>query len=159
MRMSEVLRHLRQQHEAGGPRPRLIQRYAAFLPVTADTPPLSLGEGFTPLVHARTLGRSIGCPELYLKFEGLNPTGSFKDRGMTVAVSRALERGVKAVACASTGNTSASAAAYAARAGLACGVVVPRGGVAPSKLAQALVAGARVREGDGSFGRAPRVTR
>ena len=159
MRMSEVLRHLRQQHEAGGPRPRLIQRYAAFLPVTADTPPLSLGEGFTPLVHARTLGRSIGCPELYLKFEGTNPTGSFKDRGMAVAVARALEAGSRAIVCASTGNTSASAAAYGASAGLDVAVVLPAGGIASGKLLQAEMAGARIAAVDGGFDEALAVVR
>ena len=136
----------------------VIHEYRDRLPLSPEAPVVTLLEGGTPLVPSEILSDETGC-RVYLKFEGTNPTGSFKDRGMTVAVSRALERGVKAVACASTGNTSASAAAYAARAGLACGVVVPRGGVAPSKLAQALVAGARVLEVDGSFDVALRVTR
>jgi threonine synthase len=136
----------------------VIAEYADRLPVTDRTPVVTLGEGGTPLVRSDPLSSETGL-EVFLKFEGVNPTGSFKDRGMTVAVSRAVERGVKAVACASTGNTSASAAAYAARAGLTCAVVVPRGGVASGKLAQTLVAGARVLEVEGSFDLALRVTR
>jgi threonine synthase len=136
----------------------VIEEYRHRLPVTDRTPVVTLGEGGTPLVRSDQLSAETGL-EVFLKFEGSNPTGSFKDRGMTVAVSRAVERGVKAVACASTGNTSASAAAYAARAGLTCAVVVPRGGVATGKLAQTLVAGARVLEIDGSFDLALRVTR
>ena len=159
MRMSDVLRQLRQQHAMIGARPRLLHRYAAFLPVTGSTPPLSLGEGFTPLVHARTLGRAIGCPELYLKFEGMNPTGSFKDRGMVMAVAKALEEGSKAIICASTGNTSASAAAYGANAGLEVIVVLPKGRIAAGKLLQAQVAGARVVAVEGNFDDALRVVR
>lgn len=159
MRMSEVLRHLRQQHAASGARPRLIQRYAAFLPVTSATPPITLGEGNTPLVHARSLGRAIGIPELHLKIEGMNPTGSFKDRGMVVAVARALEEGAEAVICASTGNTAASAAAYAAAAGLDAIVVLPAGRIARGKLVQALFAGARVVAVEGDFDDALRVVR
>jgi threonine synthase len=159
MRMSEVLRHLRQQQATTGARPRLLHRYAGFLPVSSATPPLSLGEGFTPLVHARTLGRAIGCPELYLKYEGMNPTGSFKDRGMVVAVAKALEEGARAVICASTGNTSASAAAYGASAGLEVIVVLPAGRIAAGKLLQAQVAGARVVAVDGNFDDALRVVR
>jgi threonine synthase len=136
----------------------VIAEYRDRLPVTDGTPVVTLGEGGTPLVRSASLSDETGL-EVFLKFEGANPTGSFKDRGMTVAVSRAVERGVKAVACASTGNTSASAAAYAARAGLTCAVVVPRGGVAAGKLAQTLVAGARVLEVDGSFDLALRLTR
>jgi threonine synthase len=136
----------------------VIAEYRDRLPVTDRTPAVTLGEGGTPLVRSDPLSAETGL-EVFLKFEGTNPTGSFKDRGMTVAVSRALERGVKAVACASTGNTSASAAAYAAHAGLTCAVVVPRGGVALGKLAQTLAAGARVLEVDGSFDLALRVTR
>jgi threonine synthase len=136
----------------------VIAEYRDRLPVTDATPVVTLGEGGTPLVRSDSLSAETGV-EVFLKFEGTNPTGSFKDRGMTVAVSRALERGVKAVACASTGNTSASAAAYAARAGLTCAVLVPRGGVAAGKLAQTLTAGARVLEVDGSFDLALRVTR
>ena len=159
MKMSDVLRHLRQQHVAAEARPRLLHRYAAFLPVTPDTPPISLGEGFTPLIHARTLGRSIGCPELYLKFEGMNPTGSFKDRGMVVAVAKALESGARAIVCASTGNTSASAAAYGASAGLEVVVVLPAGRIAAGKLLQAQVAGARILAIEGGFDDALRVVR
>jgi threonine synthase len=136
----------------------VIAEYRDRLPVTDATPIVSLGEGGTPLVRSDALSGETGL-EVFLKFEGTNPTGSFKDRGMTVAVSRALERGVKAVACASTGNTSASAVAYAARAGLTCAVLVPRGGVASGKLAQTLTAGARVLEVNGSFDVALRVTR
>ena len=157
--MSEVLRHLRQQQAASGARPRLIQRYAAFLPVTSATPPITLGEGNTPLVHARALGRAIGIPELHLKFEGMNPTGSFKDRGMVVAVARAMEDGAEAVICASTGNTAASATAYAAAAGLECLVVLPAGGIARGKLMQALFGGARVVAVEGGFDDALRIVR
>ena len=110
-----------------GRRPRLVERYRRFLPVSDATPPLTLGEGFTPLVHARRLGAELGLTRLFLKVEGQNPTGSFKDRGMVVAVARALEDGAKALICASTGNTSASAAAYGAAAGLEVVVVLPRG--------------------------------
>jgi threonine synthase len=136
----------------------VIAEYRDRLPVTDSTPVVTLGEGGTPLVRSEGLSGETGL-EVFLKFEGTNPTGSFKDRGMTVAVSRALERGAKAVACASTGNTSASAAAYVARAGLTCVVLVPRDGVASGKLAQTLTAGARVLEVDGSFDMALRVTR
>jgi threonine synthase len=131
--------------------PALLDRYREFLPLTDDTPRLSLGEGDTPLIHAPALGAVIGCQNLYLKFEGMNPTGSFKDRGMVVAVAKALERGATGVICASTGNTAASAAAYSAAAGIRCSVVLPAGYVAPGKLAQALVYGARVVAIDGTF--------
>ncbi|HEX2029964.1 MAG TPA: threonine synthase [Actinomycetota bacterium] len=136
----------------------MIAEYRARLPVSDDTPVVTLGEGGTPLLRSSRLSEEVGA-DVYLKFEGANPTGSFKDRGMTVAVSRALEGGARAVACASTGNTSASAAAYAARAGLRCAVVVPRGGVAVGKMAQTLVAGATAFEVDGGFDEALRVTR
>ena len=159
MRMSQVLRQLRAEHGSLGRRPRLMDRFDAFLPVTSDTPPLSLGEGFTPLVHARTLGRAMGCPLLYLKVEGQNPTGSFKDRGMVVAVAKALEEGARAIICASTGNTSASAAAYGAAAGLEVVVVLPRGRIAAGKLLQAQAAGARVVAVDGGFDDALTVVR
>src|SRR6201988_763173 len=128
----------------------VIAEYRDLLPVTADTPVVTLGEGGTPLVPAAALSAMTGC-EGYLKVEAGNPTGSFKDRGMTVAVSVAAGAGAKAVICASTGNTSASAAAYAARAGLTCAVLVPRGKIAIGKLAQALVHGARLLQVDGSF--------
>src|SRR5690349_10691710 len=111
---------------------------------------VTLGEGNTPLLRAPRLGERLGC-ELWLKWEGANPTGSFKDRGMAVAVGRAAERGAPGVVCASTGNTAASAAAYAARAGLPALILVPRGAVARGKIAQMLVAGAQLRELDGSF--------
>jgi threonine synthase len=130
--------------------PGLIERYRDRLPVGPGTPVVTLREGSTPLVPAPALSARTGC-DVWLKVEGANPTGSFKDRGMTVAVSRALEAGARAVLCASTGNTSASAAAYAARAALTCAVLVPEGKVASGKLAQALVHGATVLAVDGSF--------
>src|SRR5438094_334547 len=128
----------------------LIEAYRNRLPVTPATPVVTLHEGNTPLVPAPALSSRTGC-DVYLKVEGSNPTGSFKDRGMTVAVSRAVEQGAKAIICASTGNTSASAAAYAARAGLVCAVLVPQGKIALGKLAQALVHGARLLQVDGNF--------
>src|SRR5579872_99158 len=122
----------------------LIERYREYLPVTDATPNVTLHEGNTPLVPAPRLAEWIGAGlSVYLKCEGLNPTCSFKDRGMTVAVSRAAEAGMRTVMCASTGNTSASAAAYAARAGLQCHVIIPGGKIALGKLAQALVYGAQ----------------
>jgi threonine synthase len=142
-----------------GPRPRLLDRYRRFLPVSAATPSLSLGEGATPLVRAERLGRAIGAPNLHLKIEGQNPTGSFKDRGMVMAVAKALESGAHALVCASTGNTSASAAAYGAAAGLEVIVVLPRGQTALGKLLQALAAGARVVAVDGNFDDALRIVR
>jgi threonine synthase len=129
----------------------LLERYQDLLGRPGETFPLSLGEGATPLVHARRLGSAIGLDRLYLKFEGTNPTGSFKDRGMVLAVNRAVSSGAGMVVCASTGNTSASAAAYAAAAGLTCGVVLPAGKVARGKLAQALAAGARLVMVEGNF--------
>jgi threonine synthase len=128
----------------------LIEAYRDRLPVTAATPVITLYEGNTPLVPAPILSTRTGC-DVYLKVEGANPTGSFKDRGMTVAVSKAVEDGAKAIICASTGNTSASAAAYAARAGLTCAVLVPRGKIALGKLAQALVHGAKLLQVAGNF--------
>jgi threonine synthase len=128
----------------------LIETYRDRLPVTDATPVITLHEGNTPLVPAPALSARTGC-EVYLKVEGANPTGSFKDRGMTVAVSKAVEQGSKAIICASTGNTSASAAAYAARAGLTCAVLVPQGKIALGKLAQALVHGAKLLQVDGNF--------
>ena len=151
MRMSDVLRQLRQQHSTADARPRLLERYAAFLPVTSSTPNITLGEGYTPLVHARNLGRLIGCPLLHLKVEGMNPTGSFKDRGMVLAVAKAMEEGTRAIICASTGNTAASAAAYGAAAGLEVVVVIPQGQIAAGKLLQAQAAGARVVAVQGNF--------
>ena len=140
-------------------RPTLVERYRRFLPLTDSTPAITLGEGATPLVHARRLGAELGLPNLFLKVEGTNPTGSFKDRGMVVAVSRALELGARSIACASTGNTSASAAAYGASAGLEVVVVLPRGQIAMGKLLQALIAGARVVAIDGNFDAALRIVR
>jgi threonine synthase len=140
-------------------RPRLIDRYRAFLPVTDATPALSLGEGGTPLVHLRRLGERIGLANLHAKVEGTNPTGSFKDRGMVVAVAKAIEAGASTIICASTGNTSASAAAYGAAAGLEVVVVLPKGAIALGKLLQALVAGARVVAVEGNFDRALTIVR
>jgi threonine synthase len=128
----------------------VIERYRDRLPVSDATPVVTLGEGGTPLVHSESLSAETGC-EVFLKFEGANPTGSFKDRGMTLAISKALEEGSKAVVCASTGNTSASAAAYAAKAGLTCAVLVPKSKIALGKMAQTLIHGARVLEIDGNF--------
>jgi len=128
----------------------VIEEYRARLPVSSDTPVITLGEGGTPLVRSEQLSDETGC-DVWLKYDGANPTGSFKDRGMTLAMSKAVEEGAKAVVCASTGNTSASAAAYAAKAGLTCAVLVPRGKVAVGKMAQTLVHGARVLEVDGNF--------
>jgi threonine synthase len=130
--------------------PGLIDRYRDRLPVDESTPVVSLGEGSTPLLHAPRLSNRLGI-ELYLKLEGANPTGSFKDRGMTLTISKALEAGVSTVICASTGNTAASAAAYAARAGLRALVLQPLGAVAAAKVAQASALGARVVQIRGSF--------
>src|SRR6266850_2329328 len=130
----------------------VIARYREFLPVSESTPIVSLGEGGTPLIFSPQLSAIVGrgC-EVHVKYEGLNPTCSFKDRGMTVAVSKAVERGTVAVICASTGNTSASAAAYAARAGIRCAVVLPAGKIASGKLLQAFAYGAKVVAIDGNF--------
>ena len=128
----------------------LIEEYRDRLPVSSATPVVTLREGGTPLVYACTLSEMTGC-EVWLKFEGANPTGSFKDRGMTMAISKAAEDGAKAVICASTGNTSASAAAYAVKAGMVCAVLVPQGKIAMGKLAQAIVHGAVLLQVDGNF--------
>ncbi len=138
----------------------LIARYRAHLPVTDATPVVSLNEGSTPLIHSPRLSEIVGrdC-QVYVKYEGLNPTGSFKDRGMTVAISKAVEEGAKAVICASTGNTSASAAAYAARAGIECVVLLPAGKIAMGKLVQAFIYGARVVAIKGNFDDALRLVR
>jgi threonine synthase len=138
--------------------PGLIEEYRAFLPVSEATPVVTLLEGGTPLVPAPRLSERVGAT-VYLKYEGLNPTGSFKDRGMTLAISKAAEEGAKAVVCASTGNTSASAAAYAARAGLTCAVLIPEGYIALGKLAQALIHGARVLQIRGNFDDALAIVR
>jgi threonine synthase len=142
-----------------GLRPGILERYGAYLPVTAATPRLSLQEGGTPLLPAPRLAGWVGVRELFLKFEGLNPTGSFKDRGMVVAVAKALEDGARGVLCASTGNTAASAAAYAAHAGIDAIVLLPAGKVAAGKLAQAVMYGARVVTIEGSFDDALNVAR
>ena len=136
----------------------LIERYRDRLPVTDATPVVSLGEGSTPLVPAPRLSALTGL-DVYLKYEGLNPTGSFKDRGMTMAVSKALEQGATHAVCASTGNTSASAAAYCGRAGIRLAVVLPEGAIARGKLAQAQICGARVIAVQGSFDDALRLVR
>ncbi|MEP7033571.1 MAG: threonine synthase [Actinomycetota bacterium] len=128
----------------------VIEEYRERLPVSEATPVVTLCEGGTPLVRSESLSAETGC-EVWLKYEGANPTGSFKDRGMTLAISKAVEEGSKAVVCASTGNTSASAAAYAAKAGLTCAVLVPKGKIALGKMAQTLVHGARVLEVEGNF--------
>lgn len=128
----------------------LIEQYRDRLPVSETTPVITLHEGNTPLLPAPVLSERTGC-DVYLKVEGANPTGSFKDRGMTLAVSKAIEKGAKAIICASTGNTSASAAAYAARAGITCAVLVPQGKIALGKLAQALVHGAKLLQVSGNF--------
>ena len=129
----------------------LLERYRDLVAREGEAFPITLGEGGTPLIHARRLGADIGLSNLYLKFEGTNPTGSFKDRGMVLAVNRAVTGGARAVVCASTGNTSASAAAYAAAAGIPCYVVLPAGKVARGKLAQALAAGSRLIMIEGNF--------
>jgi len=128
----------------------IIEEYRDRLPVSDATPVVSLGEGGTPLVRSEPLSLETGC-DVWLKFDGANPTGSFKDRGMTLAISKAMEDRAKAVVCASTGNTSASAAAYAARAGMTCAVLVPKGKVALGKMAATLVHGARMLEIEGNF--------
>jgi threonine synthase len=136
----------------------VIEEYRPFLPVDEGTPVVTLCEGGTPLLPAPRLSERMGA-EVFLKFEGLNPTGSFKDRGMTMAISKAVEEGAKAVVCASTGNTSASAAAYAARAGLTCAVLIPEGHIALGKLAQALIHGAKVLQVRGNFDQALAIVR
>jgi len=136
----------------------LIEEYKEFLPVTDQTPALTLNEGNTPLIHLVNLSKKLGI-ELYGKYEGLNPTGSFKDRGMVFAVAKAVEEGTKCVICASTGNTSAAASAYAARAGISSIVVIPKGKVALGKLAQACMYGAKIIEIDGNFDDALRIVR
>ena len=133
----------------------VIEEYRKFLPVTEHTPVITLGEGNTPLIRATRLAKKIAPGiDLYLKFEGANPTGSFKDRGMTMAISKAVEAGARAVMCASTGNTSASAAAYGARAGLAVYVLIPAGKIAMGKLSQAMMHQATVIQIDGNFDQA-----
>ena len=140
--------------------PGVIRRYSEYLPVTEATPVITLNEGDTPLIRVPNFVESIGGKfVLYLKFEGLNPTCSFKDRGMTLAVSKARERGAEVIICASTGNTSASAAAYAARAKMKCVVLLPHGNIALGKLAQALMYGATTISIEGNFDEALRIVR
>lgn len=136
----------------------LLDRYNKELPITANTPDLSLYEGNTPLIFAKEVSKKVGA-KVYLKYEGLNPTGSFKDRGMVMAVAKAMEDGAKAIICASTGNTSASAAAYAARSGLKCIVLIPEGKIAQGKLAQAYMYGAKVISIEGNFDKALEIVK
>jgi threonine synthase len=138
--------------------PGVVESYREFLPVSPSTPVVTLLEGGTPLLEAPRLSERVGA-RVYLKLEGMNPTGSFKDRGMTLAISKAVEEGAKAVVCASTGNTSASAAAYASRAGLTCAVLIPEGHIALGKLAQALIHGAKVLQVRGNFDEALSIVR
>jgi threonine synthase len=154
-------RTIPQSSREGAARGRgVIDRYRACLPVSGATPVVSLGEGDTPLIFSPRLSAKVGrrC-EVFVKYEGLNPTGSFKDRGMTVAVSKALERGARTLICASTGNTSASAAAYAARARMGCVVVLPAGKIAQGKMAQASAYGARIIAIQGNFDQALEIVR
>jgi threonine synthase len=137
----------------------VLTRYRDFLPITPATPLITLGEGDTPLVRSRTLEKELGCGELYFKLEGCNPTGSFKDRGMVVAVAKAVESGNSSIICASTGNTSASAAAYGARFGLRTIVIIPKGKIAMGKLAQAIVYDARIISIKGNFDQALQIVR
>ena len=137
----------------------VLNRYKKNLPVTRKTPLITMGEGDTPLIKCDNLAREIGVGQLHLKFEGCNPTGSFKDRGMVVAVAKAMEAGSKAIMCASTGNTSASAAAYAAYCGLTSIIVVPEGKIALGKLAQAIIYGAKILAIEGNFDQALNIVR
>jgi threonine synthase len=136
----------------------VIHRYRQYLPVTEDTPVISLNEGSTPLIHSPRLSERAAA-DVFIKYEGLNPTGSFKDRGMTMAISKAIEQGARTVICASTGNTSAAAAAYAARAGVQCAVLLPAGKIATGKLVQAYLYGAKVIAISGNFDDALRLVR
>ena len=137
----------------------VLQRYKEYLPITPATPMISLGEGDTPLVKSVNLARELGIGELYFKLEGCNPTGSFKDRGMVVAMAKAIEEGSQQAICASTGNTSASAAAYGARFGLKVIIIVPKGKIAMGKLAQAIAYGAEIIAIEGNFDQALKITR
>ena len=137
----------------------ILETYQSFLPIEESTPMVSMGEGNTPLVKSVQLGKMLGCEELYFKLEGCNPTGSFKDRGMAMAVAKALESGSRAIMCASTGNTSASAAAYGGRFSISTVVVVPKGKIAAGKVTQAMAHGARIIMVDGSFDQALSLVR
>ncbi len=140
-------------------KPGVLVRYKDYLPITPKTPIFTIGEGDTPLVRSDKLAKRFGCGELYFKLEGCNPTGSFKDRGMVVAVAKAVEAGSTAIMCASTGNTSASAAAFAAYCGLKAIIVVPQGNIAQGKLAQAIIYGAKIIAIDGNFDQALAIVR
>jgi threonine synthase len=140
-------------------KPGVLFKYKEFLPVTDKTPLFTLGEGDTPLVRCQALEKELSVGQLYFKLEGCNPTGSFKDRGMVVAVAKAMEAGSKALMCASTGNTSASAAAYAAARGLECIIVIPRGKIALGKMAQAIIYHAKIVAIDGNFDQALKIVR
>ncbi|MFC1929262.1 threonine synthase [Chloroflexota bacterium] len=135
----------------------VLERYKDYLPITPQTPLFSIGEGDTPLLRSDKLAERVGCGELYLKLEGCNPTGSFKDRGMVLTITKTMEEGSKAVMCASTGNTSASAAAFAAYCGLECIIIVPKGNIALGKLAQAVIYGAKIVTLDGNFDQALQI--
>jgi len=137
----------------------VLYRYKELLPITAKTPLFTMGEGDTPLVRVDALAHLVGCDELYFKLEGCNPSGSFKDRGMVMAIAKAMEAGSQAVMCASTGNTSASAAAYAAYNGLTPIIIIPKGKIALGKLAQAIVFGAKIVQINGNFDEALRAVR
>jgi len=137
----------------------VLFRYRDYLPVTSATPMITLGEGSTPLVRSLHLEKELGCGRLYFKLEGCNPTGSFKDRGMVVAIAKAVEEGSRSVICASTGNTSASAAAYGARFGLNVVVMVPKGKIALGKMAQAIAYGAKIISVQGNFDQALQIVR
>ncbi len=137
----------------------VLFKYKEHLPITSQTPMFTMGEGDTPLVKCNVLAQQVGCAELYFKLEGCNPTGSFKDRGMVMAIAKAMEEGSKAVMCASTGNTSASAAAYAAYNGLQPIIIIPKGKIALGKLAQAIVFGAKIVMIDGNFDEALKAVR
>ena len=137
----------------------VLDRYKHVLPVTQNTPIFTLGEGDTPLVKSRSIANRIGCVDLYFKVEGCNPTGSFKDRGMVVAIAKAIEKGMTSIACASTGNTSASAAAYGAYCGLRTTIIVPKGKIARGKLNQAVAYGAHIALIDGNFDQALNLAR
>ena len=140
-------------------KPGVLVKYKEFLPVTDKTPRFTLGEGDTPLVRCQALEKELNVGQLYFKLEGCNPTGSFKDRGMVVAVAKAMEAGSKALMCASTGNTSASAAAYAAARGLECIIVIPKGKIALGKMAQAIIYHAKIVAIDGNFDQALKIVR
>ncbi len=137
----------------------ILHKYREFLAVTSNTPTITLGEGNTPLVRSRGLEKDLGCGELYFKLEGCNPTGSFKDRGMVVAVANAIEKGSSSIICASTGNTSASAAAFGARFGLKAIVIIPKGKIAMGKLAQAIIHNAQIIGIKGNFDQALQIVR